>query len=234
MSTFSVAAQTTSDMVPELEPQSARLTSFATLALRQKSFTLGLAYTQVTYKNTHADAIGKTQITDNGAPSLIIELSGSERLLKSWPLRFGSATLGWDITASAGVFDTHYQLVDSALRGKDIGTKVSGGYLGAAPALFLKLGPLYPGSEIYWKAGYGIGAGLLQGSGTALFSTSTEFVINTVGSSSPVLALYHAATWQLQVDHWYLDIMGKWLQVQDGKHTSLESYGFGLGYRFDF
>lgn len=214
------------------EPGSASLADVAIMKLQKSSFTLGLAYAQVTYKTAHATATAKTQITDNGAPSPIIELNSPEKVLKSWPLRVGSAMIGWDINASASVFDTHDQLVNSAFRGQDIGTKVSGGYIGVAPTLFLKMGPLYPDRDIYWKVGYGIGPGLFQGSGTASFNTTSGPVIYNVGSSSAVFAIYNAASWQLQVGHWYLDLLGKWLLPQDGNHTSLESYGFGVAYRF--
>ncbi len=232
LSALPATAQTAANST--LASPSAGLTDLGMFKLENKSFTLGLAYTQVTYKTTHANASGKTQITDNGAPSPIIELSSSEKLLKSWPMRTGSATIGWDITASASIFDTHDQLINSAFRGQDIGTKVSGGYIGVAPTVFLKVGPLYPDSEIYWKVGYGIGPGLFRGSGTASFNTPSGTTVENVGSTSATFALYNAATWQLQVNHWYFDIMGKWLQPLDGKRTSLESYGFGLAYRFDF
>lgn len=233
LSVFSSLAQAAGDETTAPETASVSLTDLAMSKLQKESFTLGLAYTQVTYKTTHANAIGNTQITDNGAPSPIIELKSSEKKLKSWPLRVGSAIIGWDINASASFFNTRYQLINSAFRGQNIGTKVSGGYIGVAPTLFLKMGPLYSGRDIYWKVGYGIGPGLFQGSGTAFFNTPQGGVINNVGSSSAVFALYNTASWQLQVGRWNFDIMGKWLLPQDGNHTSLESYGFGLAYRFD-
>jgi hypothetical protein len=233
LSLFSSIAQATGNNATAPETTSVSITDLAMSKLEKASLTLGLAYTQVTYKTTHANAIGNTQITDNGAPSPIIELNSSEKILKSWPMHVGSAIIGWDINASASYFDTRYQLINSAFRGQNIGTKVSGGYIGVAPTLFLKMGPLYPGSNIYWKVGYGIGPGLFQGHGTALFNTPQGGVINNVGSSSAEFALYNAANWQLQVGHWYFDIMGKWLLPQDSHHTSLESYGFGLAYRFD-
>jgi hypothetical protein len=234
MAAFSSVAQAAGDTAQAPESASVGITDLAIFKLEKKSFTLGLAYAQVTYKTHHANAIGNTQITDNGAPSPIIELTSSEKILKSWPLHTGSAIIGWDINASASYFDTHDQLVNSAFRGQDIGTNVSGEFIGVAPTLFLKMGPLYPGRDIYWKVGYGIGPGLFQGSGTAQFNTPQGLVINKVGSSSAVFALYNAASWQLQVDHWYFDIMGKWLLPQDGNHTSLESYGLGLAYRFSW
>lgn len=214
------------------EPASATISKAAVFKLDKQSFTLGLAYAQVTYKTYHSDTIGNTQITDNGAPSLILELSSSEKILKEWALKSSSAIIGWDISAAASIFDTRYQLLNSAFRGKDIGTNVKGGYFGIAPMLFLKIGPVYPGKNLYWKVGYGIGPGLLKSSGTAYFNSSSGGVIYNVGSTQPAIAIYNTAIWQLQAEHWYFDILAKWLQAQDGKRTSLESYGFGVAYRF--
>jgi len=225
--------QAADDNAPSPQPASASFSDLASLKFNKASFTLGLAYTQVTYKSAHANALGNAQITDNGAPSPIIELNSSEKILKAWPLPVGSASIGWDINASASTFDTHYQLVNSAFRGEDIGTKVSGEYIGVAPTLFLKMGPLYSDSSIFWKVGYGVGPALFHGSGTAYFNTPSGGITSDVGSASPVLALYQAASWQLQVGHWYANFMGKIILPLGDVHTSLESYGFGLAYRMD-
>jgi hypothetical protein len=223
------------EKVPQVtEPASATLSKAAVFKLDNQSFTLGLAYAQVTYKTRHKDTVGNTQITDNGAPSLILELSSSEKILKEWTLKSSSAIVGWDVNAAASIFDTRYQLLNSAFRGKNIGTNVNGGYLGIAPTVFLKMGPVYQGKNLYWKIGYGIGPGLLKSSGNAYFSSAQGGVIYNVGSKSPAIAIYNTALWQLQADNWYFDILAKWLQAQDGRHTSLESYGFGVAYRFSW
>lgn len=213
------------------EPASLSIVDQALIKLDEKSFTLGLAYMQMTYKSTHANVSGNSQITDNGAPSPILELNSKEKVLQAWALPMGSAIIGWDINASVSTFDTRYQLLTSAFRGQDIGTKVSGGYVGIAPTLFLKMGPLYPGRDIYWKIGYGIGPGLFQGSGTAYFNNGATY---DVGSPSSVLALYQTVNWQFQVDHWNLYIMGKILLPQGSERSSLEAYGAGIAYRFGF
>lgn len=219
------------DSTPPLDSANVGLLGQTMLKLEEQSFTLGLAYLQVTYKSTHANASGNTQITDNGAPSPILEMNSAEKVLQRWSLPLGSAIIGWDINASASTFDTHYQLLNSAFRGQDIGTKVSGGYLGVAPTVFLKMGPLYAGRDIYWKVGYGIGPGLFQGSGTAYFNNGSTY---DVGSPSAVLALYQSINWQFQVDHWNVYITGKILVPQGSERSSLEAYGAGLAYRFNF
>ncbi len=221
----SVGAQAADDAAQTPQSASASVSDLAVFKLNKQSFELGLAYTQATFKTTHAN-IG-TQITDNGAPSPIIELRSSEKILKAWPMRVGNAVVGWDINASASIYNTRYQILNSALRGQDIGTNVSGGYIGVAPILFFKMGPLYPGSELYLKVGGGIGPGMLKSSGTSSFNGT----VDTVGSSSPVFAIYRTASWQFQAGNWYFDILGKGLQTLDGTHTSLESYGFGVAYR---
>jgi hypothetical protein len=216
------------------EPLSAKITQGTTFKLDQKSFTLGLAYAQVTYKTKDPTSTKKSQITDNGAPSLILELNSKEKILKEWPLLVGSAVIGWDINAAAGVFETRYQLINSAIRGQDGGTTVSGSYIGVAPTLFLKVGPLYPNQDIYWKIGLGAGPGLLKSKGRVSIASGNTRINHDVGSSSPIFALYNSGLWQLQVGQWYFDIMGKWLVAQDSNRTTLESYGFGFAYRFSF
>ena len=226
---FAEAAQADVDNVQAAQPASVSVSNLASFSLNNESFTLGLGYSQVTYKATQANTTGESQITDNGAPSPIIELNSSEKIFTKWPMKVGSAVLGWDINASASVFDTRYQIINSALRGQNIGTDVSGEYFGIAPILFLKIGPLYPGSELYLKIGGGIGPGLLRSSGTGDFNGT----ISPVGSTSPVFALYRTASWQFQMGHWYFDILGKGFTAESGQHTTLESYGFGVAYRFN-
>ena len=197
--------------------------------LAGKSFTLAINYAQATFKATRAS--GRTQITDNGGATPALELSSGERAFRSWPMQNGNMLVGWNFKAVASVFDTRYQLIDSAVRGDNRGTSVSGGFLGLAPTIFLKLGPLYPDSEVFWKVGYGIGPGLLKSSGTALFPGGS---VQEVGSSSPKLALYQDGFVQLQAGNWQFEISGKTLYVGDEDKTSLETYGFGVAYRLGF
>jgi len=234
MTAFPVVAQVEADSGKTKEAGTTSLVDQVIIKLEEASFNFGVSYLQMTYKSTNPNASTKAQITDNGAPNAIMELNSKEKSLANWPLRGGNAVVGWNINASASSFDTRYQLVDSAFQGKDIGTRVSGGYIGVAPTLFLKIGPLYPGRNIFWRVSYGAGPALFQGSGTAQFSTPQGMVISDVGSSSPVLAFYQSINWQFQVDHWYIDIMGKILWPQGSERTSLEAYGVGLAYRFGF
>ena len=231
---FPVEAQVAVVAETPKETVSTNIVDKALIKLEEASFNFGVSYLQMTYKSTNPNAATKAQITDNGAPNAIMELNSEEKALTHWPLRGGNAVIGWNINASASAFDTRYQLIDSAFQGKDVGTRVSGGYIGVAPTLFLKIGPLYPGRNIFWRVSYGVGPALFQGSGTAQFSTPQGTIVSDVGSSTPVLALYQSINWQFQVDHWYIDIMGKILWPQGTEKTSLEAYGVGLAYRFGF
>jgi hypothetical protein len=222
LASFSAAAQTTADSASGF----ASVADQALSILSKQSFSVGVSYSQATFKSTQEGE--KTQITDNGTVSPTIDFNSSEKLLKSWPMKTGALVVGWDIRASASYFDTHYQLVNSAFRGDDIGTKVSGGYVGVAPGLFFKIGPLYPDSDIYWKVGFGAGPGLLKSSGTALFPDGT---VREVGASSPTLALYTDAYWQLDVGHWRFGFGGKGISSRNNGTVSLESYGFGIAYK---
>lgn len=221
-------AQADDDTGQSAQPASIGVSNLLQFKLDNESFTLGVGYSQATFKTLQSNSTSESEITDNGAPNPIIELNSSEKVLKKWPMKVGSAVLGWDINASASVFDTRYQITNSALRGQNIGTNVSGEYIGIAPILFLKIGPLYPGSDLYVKIGGGVGPGLLRSSGTADFNGT----ITPVGSASPVFSLYRTASWQFQMGHWYFDIVGNGFTTESGQHSSLESYGIGVAYRF--
>lgn len=215
-----------------LAPAAFSLSNLALLRLRGKSVTLGLAYSQGTLKTSSSGA--RAQLTDNGSPSPVLTFNSGERSLASWPMRVGNIIIGWDYSIAANYFSTRYQLVDSALRGTDVGTKVSGGYLGAAPTLFLKLGPLLPGKDIYWKVGFGPGLGIFTYSGNVLVNTSEGSQIDRVGGHSAKIALYSASNWQLQLGHWLIEFQGKYLLPASSPRTTFESYGLGLAYRLDF
>lgn len=212
---------------------SASVSDLAAFTLDNQSFTLGLGYEQTTYKTSRTNPLShittSTQLTDNGSPYPIVELTSSENVIKAWPMRIGSAVVGWNIKADAGIFDDNNQILNSALRGQNIGTRVSGGYLSLAPTIFLKLGPLFPGTELYMTGGLGIGPGLLKASGTASFAGT----VNNVGSSSPDFAIYRVAYWEFQANHWYFRIFGNGLTSHGNATGSLETYGFGLAYRID-
>jgi hypothetical protein len=197
--------------------------------LAGNSFSLAINYAQATFKTTRAGY--RSQITDNGGATPALELSSGERVFRSWPMQTGHMLLGWNFKAVASVFETRYQLVDSAVRGENRGTSVRGGFVGLAPTVFFKLGPLYPDSEIFWKVGYGVGPGYLKSSGTALFTGGS---VQTVGSSSGELALYQDGFLQLQAGNWQFEISGKTLLQGDAEKTSLETYGFGVAYRLGF
>lgn len=215
--------------MPPRIPGVDELTDIALASLSGNSINVGVSYTQATFKARKSG--GKTQITDNGSFAPVVEFAGSERSLKAWPLRSGQAVLGWNFKATLGHFDTQYQILDSAFRGRDVGTGADGWYAGAAPSLFLKLGPLYPDRAIFWKLTYGVGAGLLKADGEGQFPDGS---VQRVGGSSPRLALYQDAALQLQVDRWQFEFTGKLLNRSDAERTSLESYGFAVSWRFAF
>lgn len=198
--------------------------------LRGQSVTLGLGYAQGSFK------VPLSTLTDNGAPEYIFEYGSTEKALLQWHMATGSGILGLNLTGTLGHFRTDYQLESSGVTGTDIGTGVSGNYLAGAPMLFVRFGPLYPGSEIYWKFGAGLGVGLVRYSGTAAFEQPAPNppLIEPESSRGTKWAEYIPVDWELQMGHWNLIFSSKYFRVASSPNATYELYGLGLGYRFDF
>lgn len=207
------------------------IANLAKEALSEKSFSVGIAYWQGTYKVRQQGAAGSAIMSDNGAISPTLTITSKERLLFGWPLITGNAVIGWDVNASIGFIDTKFQSISSGVRGTDIGTRVKGQYLGAAPTLFFKLGPISRERQVYWKLALGAGPGLMKASGTAAFGSSGA--TESVGSSSWKPALYTYGSVLVQVGQWEYGFTGRAISQMNDK-PSYESYGLGVAYRFSW
>lgn len=198
--------------------------------LRGQSITLGLGYAQGSFK------VPLWTLTDNGATEYIFEYGSTEKALLQWHMATGSGILGLNLTGTLGHFRTDYQLISSGVTGTDIGSGVSGNYLAGAPMLFVRFGPLYPGSEIYWKFGAGLGVGLVRYSGTAAFEEPAPNppLIEPQSSQGTKWAEYIPVDWELQMGHWNLVFTSKYFRVSSSPKATYELYGLGLAYRFDF
>lgn len=198
--------------------------------LRGQSITLGLGYAQGSFK------VPLSTLTDNGATEYIFEYGSTEKPLLQWHMAAGNGLLGLNLTGTLGHFRADYQLISSGVTGTDMGTGVSGNYLAGAPMLFVRFGPLYPGSEIYWKFGAGLGVGLVRYSGTAAFEEPAPNppLIEPESSQGTKWAEYIPVDWELQMGHWDLIFTSKYFRVRSTPVATYELYGLGLGYRFDF
>jgi hypothetical protein len=203
--------------------------------LRGTSMTVEAGYVQGTFKATKPGAPGHTEITDNGQVNLLLDFDTQESALWRVPMKEGNFIVGWNFSAVAGAFHANKQLFNSAFDGTGVGTSVNGQYLAVAPSMFMRMGPLYPHSEIYWTFGMGLGAGATRYSGTAQFGSATG-PIETVGTNSVRPAWYGTAYWRLDVGHWLVVFNGKYFMIHDPNLTwaSYEIYGLNLGYRITF
>ncbi len=203
--------------------------------LRGRTLTLGAGYLQGTTKLGTSDTPpGRSQQTDNGGLEFLLDFSGGDHLLKLWPMRTGQALLGWDISATAGQFKTNRQLIGSAVHGVDMGTSVQGEYLGAAPSLFLRIGPLWEDRPIYCTFTFGVGAAALRYHGTALFGDAPGQAL-AVGGNHLRPAIYDKATWQFQVGSWIVEFDSKYFLAHDPSVSpaTYEAYGMGLAYQIN-
>lgn len=208
--------------------------------LKGQTIELGLSYEQGTFKMTKTGST--SQLTDNGRPALLLNYNTGENVLGKLPMKYGDAALAWTVTGSFGQQDTHYQLnpYSSAVVGQDLGSKVTGDFLSAAPMLYMRLGPVYPGTDSFWLFGYGAGVAVWHFNGNPIFysQTKTGGIVATSFpvSSSAQLFLYQTWRWQFHYGNWDVLFTGKSLSGRkiDGYNTSYEDYGLGLAYSFRF
>jgi|SRR5579859_4022821 len=208
--------------------------------LQGQSIQLGASYSQGTFKLSNTGT--SSQLTDNGRATLILDYTSPERVLGKLQMKYGDAVLGVNIGGTFGQVNTSYQLnpQSSAVIGQDLGSKVTGDYLAAAPFLYLRLGPVYQGTDSYWLFGYGPGLALWHFSGNPIFYTQQPngsiLATSMPVSTSAKLFLYQTWRWQFHYGNWDLLFTGRQISGQkvNGYNASYEDYGLGVAYNFRF
>ena len=207
--------------------------------LKGQSISLGYSYAQGTFKMRKGST--QSQITDNGRASPIINYTTGEWVLDKFPMKYGDGAIGVNLGGSFGEQDTHYQLNpnSSAFIGQDLNSKITGDYLTAAPLLYLRLGPVYPGSDSFWLFGYGPGLALYHFSGNPIFYTPQKggyLATSAPVSSSATLFLFQTWRWQFHYGNWDVLFIGRQLSGRKvaGYDTSYEDYSLGLAYTLRF
>jgi hypothetical protein len=221
-------------------PAGQGLTDEVSEYLKGQSIQLGLSYSQGTFKMRKGNT--SSQLTDNGRATAIIDYTSPEHVLGKFPMKYGDAVLGINLSGSFGQQQTQYQLNPSsgAIIGQDLGSKVTGDYLAGDPFLYLRLGPLYPGTDSYWLFGYGPGVALYHFSGNPIFytpqSNGTILATSMPVSGTTKLFLYQTWRWQFHYGNWDLLFTGKQISGRkvDGYDTSYEDYGLGVAYSLHF
>ncbi len=210
--------------------------------LQGQSIQLGLSYSQGTFKLNNSSANSSSQLTDNGRTTLILDYTSPEHVLGKMSMKYGDAVLGINVGGTFGQQHTQFQLdpQSSAVIGQDLGSKVTGDYLAAAPFLYLRLGPVYPGTDSYWLFGYGPGLALYHFSGNPIFYTGQPgggvVATSMPISSSAKLFLYQTWRWQFHYGNWDVLFTGRQISGRkvSGYNASYEDYGLGVAYNFHF
>jgi len=196
--------------------------------LSGQSIQLGGSYTQSYFFLTnHTNSHGT--LTDNGRASPIIDYTSSEHILYKFPMKNGDGVWGFNFTGSFGQPRLRYQTYpgQSVLRGIDVGTHIDGDYLGVAPFVYLRLGPIYPGTDSYWLFGYGLGGALFHFSGLPEFDTTVNGKTTITAmpvSSSTKLFLYQTWRWQFHFGNW--DVVGGFKEL-DSERKVIGNYYAG-------
>lgn len=194
------------------------------------SVLVGVSYSQRTYKSHGQGAIPfayETTLTDNGSPTPVLEVIGKERPLADWPLKAGRFVIGWDWTATLGIIDTHDQVINNGIHGQNVGTGVNGYFVGMAPMLFFKAGPLSPSNPIFAKISLGVGPGAIDAHGTGMFGST----IADAGTGGARIGLYRYAKAELERGHWNYAFTGSGLTTYSGGRPSVQTYGFSVAYK---
>jgi len=207
--------------------------------VRGQSLTLGLGYAQTTGKFSRFRDIGNNglaEITDNGTLAPLVQYNSQESYFWQRPLKVGSAALGYNFVANYASFSLNRQLTEGPFQGANVGTRVTGSYLTAAPMVFVRLGPLYPGRDISWKLGIGAGAAAVQYKGTVIATApSGAQYLERVEYNADSLSLYYTEVWELQVERWSLLFKGDQTIGSAQHHNfSLEVYALTLAYTLAF
>lgn len=208
-------------------------------SVRGQSLQLGLGYVQNTgkfssFKDLPGPGVG-AQITDNGRIAPFIQYNSAEKEFASYAMQQGRAGFGYNLIVTYEQFDLNRQLVDSPFIGKDLNTRIQGDFLAVAPLVFARLGPLYPGREIYWKFGVGAGAAFLRYHGDIVATKNGMSQLEEVSYNADSLSLFETAVWEMQVERWAL--LFKALYVAGGgahENFTIEQYGLTLAYTFTF
>lgn len=199
-------------------------------SLSGQTLVLGAGYEQGTLK--FLSPPHTAEITDNGRLTLLLRYETQERYVLRMPLRQGQLALGYDFIGSYGTLHVDRQLVSSAFVGQNLGTSVKGDYLVGAPQVFLRMGPLYPGRDVFWKFSVGLGGALVRLHGNAQDANGNTFSANTSGLH---LDEYLTVGWELEVERWLLIFKSLYLA---GKASSdrftYEVYALSLGYAVRF
>jgi hypothetical protein len=211
--------------------------------LTGQAITLGAGYTLNKFsvyklKGIPQENLGNAHladVTDNGRLSPFVDYASAERPLVSAPLSIGALTLGYNFAASYSTFDVNRELVDNPFQGQDFGTRVQGDYATAGAVLFAKLGPLFPDSNVFWRAGFGAGGAVMRYSGNVEVRQGIHFgEIHDVSGQPDQLRLYTTLYWDLQFGRWLVAFRTLTIQAAaTNEKSGLESDSLFLAYRFE-
>ena len=144
------------------------------------------------------------KLTNNGELGPVARYTTSETYLWEHPMRTGWFRFGYDFEVSYTSFQTDRQETLNVIEGEDLGTTSSGKMLATGAMIFVRLGPLYPDGDIYWKGGGGGGVGWIDFEADVLFrnNLSDETSRERVSHDSLSPNLYLLGLWMLEWGNW--------------------------------
>jgi len=227
----------------ELRAQAQAAVERAGQYLKGQSLTVGGGYTVDKFRvfklrgiPSEGLGIAMVDMTDNGGLAPFVEYASAERPIASAPLALGALTLGYNLIASYSTFDVNRELVDNPFHGENFGTRVQGDFALAGAQVFARLGPLYPGSEVFWNAALGAGGALLRYSGTVQVRQGIHYgEFHSVSGQPDTLRIFTSLNWDLQFGRWLVSF--RTLAIGTGtsdEQVGLERNSVYLAYNFRF
>jgi len=180
--------------------------------------------------------ISLVDMTDNGSWAPWVEYASAEKPLARPQFASGVLSLGYNFMATYSTFDLNRELVDNPFHGENEGTRVQGDFALAGAVLFARLGPLFPGSDIFWRGGVGGGAALMRYSGTVQVRQGIHFgEVHDVSGQADTLRPFTTLTWDLQFGKWLVTFRSLAILAGGGSEvTGFERNSLYLAYRINF
>jgi hypothetical protein len=210
--------------------------------LEGQVITVGAGYGRTDFRLTRDrkfsdGATPQANLTDNGELVLLLRYNTAESYLLDVPMREGRFRVGYNFVTRLSRFRTELQEVGNSVLGENLGTVASGTVLAAAPVAFMLIGPLHEGGKLFWKAGFGLGAALIDFEADALFrnNRSDETSRERVSQHPRNLNVYVHTFWTLEWENWTLLFLNDDIRGNIGIGSVLyKANSLSVGYRFVF
>lgn len=247
-------ADTATDTKPG-DTQNSNPVSSLTQSLSGQTFLLGAAYEFANFTFSRPN-FAPIELTNAGSGEPVVDYVSPEKKLAVFHLRDGDSVIGFNISGSFSQIDMTRQTVNGGsgagaiIKGQDLGSQVHSEYIAAAPFIYIRVGPISPGTDSYWLLGVGAGAGYWRTHGDfnqcylanpiPIGSGGCGFNGREIPAYAPIdsgyrLSVYETARINFHYNDWDFLVAAKAMSVSEsGIRYDLRDYSVGLAYNLRF